>query len=221
MPQGGSARPTRRAAAIAKEKLKSGKSDQKQAKPNSPAAAQKAKQAPVQMKDGAGQDKDKHNAEKKADNEEQPLPEKVGLPAHRKLCIIALCSCFAQAWHLHAGGCSCYVSAVLSKANLAGRHGLSLTGQEVEVHTISCCCCSLPPAMLLQVQVGGGPEYYVDRKLGKGGFGQVFIGRRVNATKQRDGVNANLVRSAAAGDLQHICCCMLSQVVWFAGGAQV
>ena len=48
-------------------------------------------------------------------------------------------------------------------------------------------------ALLLQVQVGGGPEYYVDRKLGKGGFGQVFIGRRVNATKQRDGVNANLV----------------------------
>lgn len=45
----------------------------------------------------------------------------------------------------------------------------------------------------MQVQVGGGPEYHVDRKLGKGGFGQVFIGRRVNATKQRDGVNANLV----------------------------
>jgi hypothetical protein len=75
--------------------------------------------------------------------------------------------------------------------------------------------------VLLQVQVGGGPEYYVDRKLGKGGFGQVFIGRRVNATKQRDGVNANLVRSAAAGDLQHICCCTLIQVVCFAGGAQV
>jgi hypothetical protein len=38
----------------------------------------------------------------------------------------------------------------------------------------------------------------VDRKLGKGGFGQVFIGRRVNATKQRDGVNANLVGAAGA-----------------------
>eukprot|EP00775_Hariotina_reticulata_P012187 gene12187-12324_t len=44
-----------------------------------------------------------------------------------------------------------------------------------------------------KVQVGGGPEYHLDRKLGKGGFGQVFIGRRVNATKQKDGVNANLV----------------------------
>ena len=41
--------------------------------------------------------------------------------------------------------------------------------------------------------MGGGPEYYVDRKLGKGGFGQVFIGRRVATTKQRDGANANLV----------------------------
>jgi len=49
------------------------------------------------------------------------------------------------------------------------------------------------------VQVGGGPEYYVDRKLGKGGFGQVFIGRRVNATKQKDGVNANLVSSTTKG----------------------
>eukprot|EP00878_Enallax_costatus_P034225 GHUV01037917.1.p1 GENE.GHUV01037917.1~~GHUV01037917.1.p1 ORF type:complete len:118 (-),score=3.08 GHUV01037917.1:368-721(-) len=56
-----------------------------------------------------------------------------------------------------------------------------------------------------QVQVGGGPEYSVDRKLGKGGFGQVFIGRRVQSTKQRDGANANLVsifwqRSAFAAE---------------------
>jgi len=54
------------------------------------------------------------------------------------------------------------------------------------------------------VQVGGGPEYYVDRKLGKGGFGQVFIGRRVNATKQRDGVNANLVSGEAQRDLMPV-----------------
>lgn len=30
-----------------------------------------------------------------------------------------------------------------------------------------------------QVQVGGSPLYKVERKLGKGGFGQVFVGRRV------------------------------------------
>jgi hypothetical protein len=47
-----------------------------------------------------------------------------------------------------------------------------------------------------RVCVGGGPEYILDRKLGKGGFGQVFVGRRVQATKAKDGSNANLVRRA-------------------------
>lgn len=47
----------------------------------------------------------------------------------------------------------------------------------------------------LKVCVGGGPEYIVDRKLGKGGFGQVFIGRRVQTSKQKDGANANYVSS--------------------------
>jgi hypothetical protein len=32
-----------------------------------------------------------------------------------------------------------------------------------------------------QVQVGGSPQYKVDRKLGKGGFGHVFVGRRLSA----------------------------------------
>ncbi len=45
----------------------------------------------------------------------------------------------------------------------------------------------------LQVLVGGSPEYYVERKLGKGGFGQVYVGRRVTGTKQRDGPQANQV----------------------------
>ncbi|GAB2276960.1 Casein kinase 1-like protein hd16 [Dionaea muscipula] len=31
-----------------------------------------------------------------------------------------------------------------------------------------------------RVQVGGSPAYKVERKLGKGGFGQVFVGRRVS-----------------------------------------
>lgn len=33
---------------------------------------------------------------------------------------------------------------------------------------------------MLQVQVGGSPMYRIERKLGKGGFGQVYVGRRVS-----------------------------------------
>ncbi|KAK9075621.1 hypothetical protein SSX86_003947 [Deinandra increscens subsp. villosa] len=32
-----------------------------------------------------------------------------------------------------------------------------------------------------KVQVGGSPSYKIERKLGKGGFGQVYVGRRINA----------------------------------------
>ena len=31
---------------------------------------------------------------------------------------------------------------------------------------------------MLQVTVGGSPVYKLERKLGKGGFGQVYVGRR-------------------------------------------
>ncbi|KAK1307797.1 Casein kinase I isoform delta-like [Acorus calamus] len=36
-----------------------------------------------------------------------------------------------------------------------------------------------------KVQVGGSPVYKIDRKLGKGGFGQVFVGRRVTGGSER------------------------------------
>lgn len=35
---------------------------------------------------------------------------------------------------------------------------------------------------IAKVQVGGSPVYKVERKLGKGGFGQVFVGRRERVT---------------------------------------
>ena len=44
-----------------------------------------------------------------------------------------------------------------------------------------------------QVCVGGSPEYILDRKLGKGGFGQVYVGRRLQPSKAKDGAQANLV----------------------------
>lgn len=47
----------------------------------------------------------------------------------------------------------------------------------------------------LQCQVGGSPVYIVERKLGKGGFGQVYVGKRASPTTAKDGPNANLVRA--------------------------
>ena len=59
--------------------------------------------------------------------------------------------------------------------------------------------------------MGGSPEYIVERKLGKGGFGQVYVGRRVLASKQKDGPQANYVSSS-----QTVCqltaVCLLSPV---------
>lgn len=33
--------------------------------------------------------------------------------------------------------------------------------------------------------MGGSPIYKIERKLGKGGFGQVFVGRRVSGGTER------------------------------------
>lgn len=48
---------------------------------------------------------------------------------------------------------------------------------------------------LLQVQVGNSPEYLTGRKLGKGGFGQVYVGRRVSGGSSRMGPDAYEVPS--------------------------
>eukprot|EP00798_Chlamydomonas_sp_ICE-L_P019137 gene19137-25745_t len=55
-----------------------------------------------------------------------------------------------------------------------------------------------------KVQIGGLPEYYVERKLGKGGFGQVFAGRRLSASKQKDGSQANYVALNSLGGVHGI-----------------
>ncbi|KAG8061251.1 hypothetical protein GUJ93_ZPchr0003g18415 [Zizania palustris] len=44
-----------------------------------------------------------------------------------------------------------------------------------------------------RVQVGNSPEYITDRKLGKGGFGQVYVGRRVSGGGSHTGPDAQEV----------------------------
>ncbi|RWW85643.1 hypothetical protein BHE74_00005654 [Ensete ventricosum] len=39
---------------------------------------------------------------------------------------------------------------------------------------------------LLQVQIGNSPVYKIERKLGKGGFGQVYVGRQTSVTSTDD-----------------------------------
>lgn len=53
--------------------------------------------------------------------------------------------------------------------------------------------CSSFLDLLEQVQIGNSPSYRLDRKLGKGGFGQVYVGRRISSPSVSDrtpGANA-------------------------------
>lgn len=58
--------------------------------------------------------------------------------------------------------------------------------------------------MVFQVQVGGSPIYKVERKLGKGGFGQVFVGRRVSGGNER---------ATGPGAVEVIFCSFVSQAI--------
>ena len=57
---------------------------------------------------------------------------------------------------------------------------------------------SARPCLPPQAQVGASPQYNVERKLGKGGFGQVYVGRRMGVTGraalETSGPNAYQVR---------------------------
>ncbi|XP_076918291.1 casein kinase 1-like protein HD16 [Bidens hawaiensis] len=47
-----------------------------------------------------------------------------------------------------------------------------------------------------KVQVGGSPAYKIERKLGKGGFGQVYVGRRINAPVPHERTGSGAVEVA-------------------------
>lgn len=42
------------------------------------------------------------------------------------------------------------------------------------------------PLSLVQVQIGNSPIYKIERKLGKCGFGQVYVGQRISPTNAND-----------------------------------
>lgn len=61
----------------------------------------------------------------------------------------------------------------------------------------------------MQVQVGNSPVYKTERKLGKGGFGQVYVGRRVNGGSDRTGpeaIEVLLRHSSSLPSLSHSIC---------------
>ncbi|KAJ7965924.1 putative Casein kinase [Quillaja saponaria] len=47
-----------------------------------------------------------------------------------------------------------------------------------------------------KIQVGGSPQYRIERKLGKGGFGQVYVGRRIGATNLHERTGPGAVEVA-------------------------
>ncbi|XP_010249521.1 PREDICTED: casein kinase 1-like protein HD16 isoform X1 [Nelumbo nucifera] len=47
-----------------------------------------------------------------------------------------------------------------------------------------------------KVQVGGSPVYRIERKLGKGGFGQVYVGRRISGASTNDRTGQGAVEVA-------------------------
>ncbi|KAJ3698816.1 hypothetical protein LUZ61_002521 [Rhynchospora tenuis] len=64
---------------------------------------------------------------------------------------------------------------------MEGGSGEKMVGAEEEGTT---------PPVPDRVQVGNSPQYKVERKLGKGGFGQVYVGRRASGGANRTGPDA-------------------------------
>lgn len=85
-----------------------------------------------------------------------------------------------------------------------GRTGLNLPPREViainDELVVEKSADKLPPIgddaanpLPERIQVGNSPSYKLDRKLGKGGFGQVYVGRRLGGGAGRTGPDASEV----------------------------
>lgn len=107
-----------------------------------------------------------------------------------------------SAW-LH-NGCidSCTAIGPLADFGIARRRTIVLSPAAGCPHGSCPVCCLLAfkpdgfSPRRVQVCVGNSPQYTTDKQLGKGGFGQVFLGKRVNVrakSKDPDGAGATLV----------------------------
>ncbi|KAF9597291.1 hypothetical protein IFM89_016432 [Coptis chinensis] len=65
------------------------------------------------------------------------------------------------------------------------RHKENKLGDEGDRGSSHLKSCITRSFQVIAVQVCGSPQYKVERKLGKGGFGQVFVGRRVSGGTER------------------------------------
>lgn len=61
--------------------------------------------------------------------------------------------------------------------------------------------------------MGGSPVYKIDRKLGKGGFGQVYVGRRITGGTERIGPQAVEVGDFALACFPKSCLCRSVQEI--------
>ncbi|KAM3385661.1 hypothetical protein ACQJBY_009439 [Aegilops geniculata] len=90
---------------------------------------------------------------------------------------------------IHAVVCESKDPALNKVAQGVGNKGLRMDGESAEKLVGAEDDSTIAP-IPERVHVGNSPVYITDRKLGKGGFGQVYVGRRVSGGTARTGPDA-------------------------------